>query len=81
MPEKYIQLNKVLIICFIVFTAFFALLGYYSYRLSFSSSIIILVGIAAQLQLLSENKPENASIHKRNLFAYLLVWCFLVFIF
>ena len=65
----------------IVFSAFCALLGYYTYRLCFSSSIIVLVGIAAQLQLLIENKPENISIYKRNLFVYLLVWCLIVFIF
>ena len=81
LPEKYKQLNKVLVICIIVFSTFFALLGYYTYRLCFSSSIIVLVGIAAQLQLLIENKPENISIYKRNLFVYLLVWCLIVFIF
>ncbi|MFN8284531.1 MAG: hypothetical protein U0U67_15015 [Chitinophagales bacterium] len=79
--EKYKQLNVVLLICFIVFTAFFALLGYYSYRLSFSSSILVLIGIAAQLQLLFEHQPEKTAIYKRNLLIVLSVWCLLVFIF
>ncbi|HNE49932.1 MAG: hypothetical protein U0T31_04920 [Chitinophagales bacterium] len=77
---KYATLFTVLISCFIVFNAFFALLGYYAYRLSFSSSVLVLIGIAAQFQLLLENKPLRTNYYYKRLSAALILWCILVFI-
>ncbi|HQG38992.1 MAG TPA: hypothetical protein PLK15_07650 [Chitinophagales bacterium] len=78
--EKYDSLITVLVSCFIVFTAFFALLGYYAYRLSFSSSVLVLIGIAAQFQMLLENKPQLTNYYYKRLYAAVILWCILVFI-
>jgi hypothetical protein len=73
----YILLN----ITLFVFTGFFAVLGYYAYRLSFSISILILVIIALQLNTLLLQQPNLKAKLIKQMKICILFWCVLNLLF
>lgn len=70
-----------LYIALFTFTGFFAVLGYYAYRLSFSISVLILILISLQLNTIFIHKPEIKLKLSKQIKVCVIVWCILNFLF